>query len=76
MQESSTCCGAWVNDLACVCGDTGSSLSLVQWVKDPAMLQLQPGFNPWPGNFHMLWGWLKKKKKKMQEQALSPAAFL
>lgn len=32
---------------------------LVQWVKDPLLqlwcrLQLQLGFDPWPGNFHVL----------------------
>ena len=30
----------WVNDLACLCGSTGSFSGLVQWVKDPALLQL------------------------------------
>ena len=30
---------------------------LVQWVKkkNPALLQLWLGFNPWPRDFHMLW---------------------
>ena len=43
---------------------------LVQWVKNPTLLQLWCrlqlwlGFNPWPGNFHVLWVWPKKKKKK------------
>ena len=33
---------------------------LAQWIKDPALLQLwhrlqlQPRFDPWPKNFHML----------------------
>ena len=50
-----------VNYLACLCGDTGSIPTLVQWVKDLALLQLwhrlhlQLGFDPLPGNFHMLW---------------------
>ena len=30
----------WVNHLACLCGGTGLIPSLVQWVKDPALLQL------------------------------------
>ena len=38
--------------------------TVVQWVKDLALLQLWLRFNPWPGNFHMLWVWRKKKKKK------------
>ena len=35
--------------------------AVTQWVKDPALPQLQPrsqlwlGFDPWPGNFHVLW---------------------
>lgn len=24
-------------------------------VKDPALLLLWPGFDPWPGRFHVLW---------------------
>ena len=45
---------------------------MVQWVKDPALLQLQCrsqlwlGFSPWPGNFHMLWMQPKKKKIKIK----------
>jgi len=43
--------------------------AVAQWVNDLALLQLwhrlqlQFGFNPWPGNFHMPFVWLKKKKK-------------
>ena len=39
-----------------------------QWVKDLALLQLwcrsklQLKFSPWPGNFHILKVWPKKKK--------------
>ena len=46
---------------------------LAQQVKDSALsLQRQgsllwPGFDPWPRNFHMLWVWPKKKKKKFIE---------
>ena len=52
----------WVNDLACLFSGTSSIPSLVQWIKDPVWLQLrhslqlQLGFTPWPGNFHVLWG--------------------
>ena len=44
---------------------------MVQCVKDPALpqlwcrSQLQLRFDPWPGNFHMPWFHLKKKKKKV-----------
>ena len=31
-------------------------------VKDSALLLLWHGFDPWPGNFHMPWVWLKKKR--------------
>ena len=50
----------WVNDLACLCGIAGSNPDLVQWVKDPALLQLWHRlqmpfrFSPWSGNFHIL----------------------
>ena len=44
----------------------GSFPSPVQWIKDPALPQLWLKFNPWPGNFHMPWVRLKKKKKKMR----------
>ena len=42
----------------------------VKGVKYPALslqwlqLLLGCGFDPWPGNFHMLWARQKKKKKK------------
>ena len=42
----------------------GSFPSPVQWIKDPALPQLWLKFNPWPGNFHMPWVRLKKKKKR------------
>ena len=59
----------WVNDLACLCGGTGSIPGLAQWVKDPVLLQLWHsfqlwlGFDPWPRYFHMLQVWVKKNKK-------------
>ena len=40
---------------------------VLQWVKDLALslqwlgLLLWHRFDPWPGNFYMLWAWLKKK---------------
>ena len=52
---------------------TGSS-PVAQWVKDPVLLQLWCrlqlwwGFDPWPGIFHMLQVWSKKKKKKKEFQ--------
>lgn len=59
-----------VKDAACLCGGTSLTPGSVQWVKDPALLQLlhrsrlQLGFEPWARNFYMLWGRPKKKKKK------------
>ena len=66
----------WVNDLACLCGGTGSNPSPAQWVKHLALLQvwcrlhLWLRFDPWRRNFHMLQGWLKKKKRKKKEMKL------
>ena len=43
--------------------------AVVQWAKNPVLLQLWCqsqvwlGCNPWPGNFHMPQVWLEKKKK-------------
>ena len=46
---------------------------MAQWVKDPA-LSLQwlgsppwRGFDPWPGNCHMLQAWPKKRKEEVIE---------
>jgi len=36
-------------------------------VKDPVLSLLRPGFEPWPGNFHIPWGTAKKKKKKKRK---------
>ena len=64
--------------IQCVCGGSGDCwsmgliLGLVQWVEDLALLQLwcrlqlHLGFDPWPGNFHVLWVRPKKKKKKKE----------
>ena len=52
--------------------------TVVQWVKDPALLQLWHrwqlwlGFDPWLGNIHILWVQLKNKNKKnFKKQKLS-----
>ena len=52
----------WVNDPPCLCGAAGLIPSPAQWVKTPALSQMQLGFNPWPGKFHMLQEWLKKEE--------------
>ena len=51
----------WVNAAPQVAAEArGGSLGLVQWVKDPELLQLWHrsqlwlSFDPWSGNFHML----------------------
>ena len=52
----------WVNDPAYLFGGADLIPSLAHWVKDPAFpqlcyrSQLRLEFDPWPGNFHMLWG--------------------
>ena len=38
----------------------------VQGVKDPALPHQQLRLSPWPGNFHVLWVWPKKKRKKKE----------
>ena len=40
-------------------------------VKDPALSLLWLGFDPWQGNFHMPWVWLKTKQNKPR----SPGPF-
>ena len=47
---------------------------MAQQVKD-LVLSLQQlgsllwhGFDPWLGNFHILWEWQKKKKKKKKKE--------
>ena len=50
----------WVSNPARLCGMAGSIPSPAQWIKDVALpslwhrSQMQLGFDPWPGNFHML----------------------
>ena len=43
---------------------------MAQWLKDITLslqwlrLLLWHEFHPWPGNFHMLWAWSKKREEK------------
>ena len=59
-----------VKDHHCLCGGAGLIPNLAQWVEDPALsqlwhrLQLQLGFDLWPGNLHTQWVQPLKKKKK------------
>ena len=49
-----------------LCSSTGSTSGPVQQVKNLVLpqlwcrSQLQPGFDPWPRNFHIVWVWKKK----------------
>ena len=43
---------------------------MAQWVKDPALSLLWPGFIPWLGNFHMPWAQPKEKANR-QNQVLA-----
>ena len=58
---------------ACLYGGTSLIPSLAHWVKDPVLLklrcrvQLQLRFDPWSGDFHMLRGQLKKKKREREK---------
>ena len=57
----------WVKNLtvaACCCGGSSLTLAWCGGLKDPMWPQLQLGFNPWPGNFHMCGCSLKEEKKK------------
>ena len=35
---------------------------MAQQVKNPALSLLRLGCDPWPGNVHVPWAWLKKTK--------------
>lgn len=49
---------------------------MAQWVKEPASLQLPwHRFDPWPGNFHLLQEWGKKKKKKKLNTRMGSSHF-
>ena len=58
----------WVNNPACLYGGTGLIPGPVQWLKDLALLQLWLRFSLWPGNFHLLWVWPKKKKNGEEKE--------
>ena len=51
-----------------------------QWVTDPALslqwlrLLMWCRFDPWPGNFYMLWVWPKKQKQKLNSEKLFSAS--
>ena len=66
--ECGTHCGATGSVTSCKCCNTGSIPSPAQWVKDPALPQLQQrsklriGSDPWPGN-SISRGAAKKEKK-------------
>ena len=51
----------WVKDPVLSLQRHGSIPNQAQWVKDPALTQLQLVFDSWPGKFHMLQVWQKKK---------------
>ena len=44
--------------------------TVIQWVKDPALLQLWLRFDPWPRNFHILQVWLKNKERKKEKKEI------
>ena len=46
-----------IKDLALPLLPLGFDPRLAQWVENPALPQLWPGFDPWPGNFPVLRLW-------------------
>ena len=56
----------WVNDLACLCGSAGSIPGLVEWVKDPTLLQLGSDSVPGPRTSTCHGCSQKRKKKKVK----------
>lgn len=60
----------------CFCGGMSLNPSQAQWIKDLVLLQLwhrlqlQLGFNPQPGNFHVPQVQPRKKKNKKQKTVL------
>ena len=59
VKDWSSCVAHWVKD---------SVLSL-QWLRS----LLWCGFDPWPGNVHVLWEWQEKKKKEKGKRKLKLA---
>ena len=53
--------GAWVTVVA-----QARSSGHCSGLKDPMLLWLWLGFNPWPRNFHMLWMQASKKEKFLE----------
>ena len=60
----------WVKNLTAAAQVTAEakvrSLARCSGLKDLTLLQLQLGFNPWPGNFHMLWVWPLRQQQQQQ----------
>lgn len=55
----------------CSTARTGSSLAALQ-VRDLALSPQWLGFDPWPGNVHMLWAWPEKKNRKKTNHPHTP----
>ena len=58
----------WVKDLALSLQQDGFEHSGFKDLALPQLWcrwQLQLGFDPWPGNFHMLWVWQKENEKSV-----------
>ena len=74
----------WVGDLAFLCGGAGLIPGLVQWVVDPALLQLWCGsqlqlrFNSWPGELPYASGWagVASYSWNREEEILLPTFYL
>ena len=47
---------------------------MAQWVKDPAFATVT-WLDPWPGNFHVLWEVPQPKKKKKDNQDITPESY-
>ena len=58
----------WINDPASVCGDAGLIPGPTQWVKNPALAQLQRGSDSWPEKPHSCCRAAKKEEKKEKKK--------